>query len=65
MRPVTEKLTVFNMLEPNDPIRARVFMEILKFLKNQSMFESLRQYLDKLPEGFSFLDLGGCKHLSL
>ena len=42
--------TVFNMLEPTDPIRARVFMEILKFLKNQGMFESLRQYLDKLPE---------------
>lgn len=42
--------TVFNLLEPTDPIRARVFMEILKFLKNHNMFESLRHYLDKLPE---------------
>ena len=42
--------TVFNLLEPTDPIRARVFMEILKFLKSHSMFENLRHYLDKLPE---------------
>ncbi|KAH6898295.1 hypothetical protein B0T10DRAFT_103254 [Thelonectria olida] len=42
--------TVFNLLEPTDPIRARVFMEILKFLRAHSMYESLRQYLDKLPE---------------
>ncbi|KAJ4144779.1 hypothetical protein LMH87_003649 [Akanthomyces muscarius] len=42
--------TVFNLLEPADPIRARVFMEILKFLKAHGMFENLRHYLDKLPE---------------
>lgn len=42
--------TVFNLLEPSDPIRARVFMEILKFLRANSMFESLRHYLDRLPE---------------
>lgn len=42
--------TIFNLLEPADPIRARVFMEILKFLRAHSMFESLRTYLDKLPE---------------
>lgn len=42
--------TVFNLLEPEDPIRARVFMEILKFLRAHSMFDALRQYLDKLPE---------------
>lgn len=41
--------TVFNLLEPADPIRARVFMEILKFLKAHSMFDNLRPYLDKLP----------------
>ncbi|OAR01482.1 hypothetical protein LLEC1_02283 [Akanthomyces lecanii] len=35
---------------PADPIRARVFMEILKFLKAHGMFENLRHYLDKLPE---------------
>lgn len=42
--------TVFNLLEPADPIRARVFMEILKFLKANGMFDNLRPYLDKLPE---------------
>ncbi|OAA73982.1 eukaryotic translation initiation factor 3 subunit M [Cordyceps fumosorosea ARSEF 2679] len=41
--------TVFNLLEPADPIRARVFMEILKFLKAQGMFDSLRTYLERLP----------------
>ncbi|KAJ6781215.1 hypothetical protein PWT90_09502 [Aphanocladium album] len=42
--------TVFNLLEPADPIRARVFMEILKFLKAQGMFDNLRPYLERLPE---------------
>lgn len=42
--------TVFNLLAPTDPVRARVFMEILKFLRAHGMYESLRQYLDKLPE---------------
>ncbi|RDA96086.1 hypothetical protein CP533_5779 [Ophiocordyceps camponoti-saundersi (nom. inval.)] len=42
--------TVFNLLDQEDPIRARVFMEILKFLKAHSMFDTLRPYLDKLPE---------------
>lgn len=41
--------TVFNLLKPSDPIRARVFMEILKFLKAHGMFDNLRTYLDKLP----------------
>lgn len=42
--------TVFNLLEPADPIRARVFMEILKFLKAHGMFDSLRSHLERLPE---------------
>lgn len=42
--------TVFNLLDSADPIRARVFMEILKFLKAHGMFESLRHYLNLLPE---------------
>lgn len=42
--------TVFNLLQPTDPIRARVFMEILKFLRAHGMYENLRHYLDKLPE---------------
>ena len=41
--------TVFNLLEPADPVRARVFMELLKFLKTHAMFEVLRPYLDKVP----------------
>ncbi|KAF7564086.1 hypothetical protein G7046_g16 [Stylonectria norvegica] len=48
--------TVFNLLDPADPIRARVFMEILKFLRAHTMFENLRQYVDKLPE---WLELWG------
>lgn len=42
--------TVFNLLDPADPIRARVFMEILKFLKAHSMFDNLRPYLEKLSD---------------
>ncbi|GJN68651.1 eukaryotic translation initiation factor 3 subunit M [Purpureocillium lilacinum] len=49
--------TVFNLLDQEDPIRARVFMEILKFLKAHSMFDNLRPYLDKLPE---WIDSWGC-----
>ena len=41
--------TIFNLLDPADPVRARVFMEILKFLKTHSMFDNLRPFLDKLP----------------
>ena len=40
--------TVFNLLEPASPIRARVFMEILKFLKAHAMFDALRPYLEKM-----------------
>lgn len=40
--------TVFNLLEPSSPIRARVFMEILKFLKAHAMFDALRPYLEKM-----------------
>ncbi|KJZ76733.1 Eukaryotic translation initiation factor 3 subunit M [Hirsutella minnesotensis 3608] len=42
--------TVFNLLDQEDPIRARVLMEVLKFLKGQNMFDALRPYLDRLPE---------------
>ncbi|KAK5990394.1 Eukaryotic translation initiation factor 3 subunit M [Cladobotryum mycophilum] len=42
--------TVFNLLEPEDPVRARVFVEIIKFLKAHSLFDNLRPYLEKLPE---------------
>lgn len=42
--------TVFNLLDPSDPVRARVFMEILKFLRAHGLFENLKHYLDRLPE---------------
>jgi translation initiation factor 3 subunit M len=42
--------TIFNLLDAEDPVRARVFMEILKFLRAHSTFESLKPYLDKMPE---------------
>lgn len=42
--------TVFNLLDQQDPIRARVLMEILKFVKAHGMFDTLRPYLDSLPE---------------
>jgi translation initiation factor 3 subunit M len=40
--------TVFNLLDPADPVRARVFMEILKLVKAHGMYESLRPYMDKV-----------------
>ncbi|KAG6089467.1 hypothetical protein E4U30_007347 [Claviceps sp. LM220 group G6] len=42
--------TVFNLLPEGDVICARIFMEIVKFLKAHSMFDTLRPYLEKLPE---------------
>ncbi|KAG5979646.1 hypothetical protein E4U55_004930 [Claviceps digitariae] len=42
--------TVFNLLPQEDVIRARIFLEIVKFLKAHSMFDTLRPYLEKLPQ---------------
>jgi len=42
--------TVFNLLSPEDPVRANVFQEILKFLKSNSMYDALKPYLERLPE---------------
>lgn len=42
--------TVFNLLAADNPLRARVFMEILKFLKRHSMFDTLRPYLSQLEK---------------
>ena len=50
--------TVFNLLDAEDPIRARVFMQILKFLKANAMFDNLRPYLDKLPEWLDTWETG-------
>ena len=40
--------TVFNLLDSSDPVRARVFMEILKVVKTHGMYDSLRPYMDKV-----------------
>ncbi|KAI9166998.1 Eukaryotic translation initiation factor 3 subunit M [Paramyrothecium foliicola] len=40
--------TVFNLLDAADPVRARVFMEILKVVKTNGMYDSLRPYMDKV-----------------
>ncbi|KAK2591830.1 hypothetical protein QQS21_010469 [Conoideocrella luteorostrata] len=42
--------TVFNLLPQEDVIRARIFLEIVKFLKTHSMFEYLRPYLENLSD---------------
>lgn len=42
--------TVFNLLPAENPIRARVLMEILKFLKRHAMFDALRPYLPHLEQ---------------
>lgn len=41
--------TIFNLLDPSNPVRFRVFIEILKYLKLSGMWESLTPYLDFLP----------------
>jgi len=48
--------TVFNLLEPNNPIRSRVFMTIVKFFRQHSMFDSLKPYLERLPAWFELWD---------
>lgn len=42
--------TVFNLLPAENPIRSRVFMEVLKFLKRHGMFDTLRPYLPHLEQ---------------
>lgn len=44
--------TVFNLLKPENPIRSRVLLEILRFFRHHSMFDSLRPYLERLPAWF-------------
>jgi translation initiation factor 3 subunit M len=44
--------TVFNLLDQKDPIRFNVFMAILRFLKQHSMFDVLEPYAKNLPQWF-------------
>lgn len=39
---------IFNMLKPDDATRYHVFSAIVKYLKNNGMFEHLKKYLPKL-----------------
>ncbi|KKA31128.1 hypothetical protein TD95_000590 [Thielaviopsis punctulata] len=41
--------TIFNLLPPTNPVRFRVLLEILKYLKISGMWESLTPYLEFLP----------------
>jgi hypothetical protein len=41
--------TIFNLIEPENPIRYNVFKAILRFLKSHGMFDTLRPYLKNLP----------------
>ncbi|OAA33782.1 Eukaryotic translation initiation factor 3 subunit M [Moelleriella libera RCEF 2490] len=40
--------TIFNLLPQEDVIRARIFLEIVKFLKAHGLFDTLRPYLERL-----------------
>ncbi|KAI0818135.1 hypothetical protein GGR55DRAFT_59820 [Xylaria sp. FL0064] len=42
--------TIFNMLKPDDDLRFNVFMAILRFLRQHSMFENLKPYLKSLDD---------------
>ncbi|GAO13785.1 uncharacterized protein UV8b_03985 [Ustilaginoidea virens] len=50
--------TVFNLLPEEDGIRARIFLEIVKFLRAHGLFDSLRPYLDKLGDWLASWDAG-------
>ncbi|KAL5614347.1 uncharacterized protein BROUX77_000184 [Berkeleyomyces rouxiae] len=41
--------TIFNLLPASNPVRFRVLIEILKYLKQGGMWENLRPYLEFLP----------------
>lgn len=41
--------TVFNLLAKDDPVRFNVFMQIVRFIKNHNMFESIKPALKNVP----------------
>ncbi|PHH55024.1 Eukaryotic translation initiation factor 3 subunit M [Ceratocystis fimbriata CBS 114723] len=49
--------TIFNLLPSSNPVRFRVLLEILKYLKQGGMWESLRPYLEFLPAWIQEWDL--------
>jgi len=42
--------TIFNNLEPTNPLRYNVFMQICRFLKHNNYYEGLRPMLKNLPK---------------
>jgi translation initiation factor 3 subunit M len=50
--------TVFNLLPPDSQVRFRVFMEILKFLKQHTLWESLRPYLPYVSQWADTWNIG-------
>jgi translation initiation factor 3 subunit M len=42
--------TIFNNLEPTNPLRYNVFMQICRFLKQNNHYEGLRPMLKNLPQ---------------
>lgn len=49
--------TIFNLLGKNDPLRYNVFMQILKFVKQHSMFDSIKPGLKNIPGWMEAWDL--------
>ncbi|KAI2614457.1 uncharacterized protein GGS25DRAFT_471810 [Hypoxylon fragiforme] len=47
---------IFNLLEPENPLRYNVFMTILRFIKENGMLDTITNYLSSLPEWFKDWD---------
>lgn len=50
--------TVFNLIDPKNPIRFNVFSAILNFLKSQGSFDVIEPYLKNLPTWFDDWNTG-------
>ncbi|KAL2756345.1 hypothetical protein ACRALDRAFT_2042488 [Sodiomyces alcalophilus JCM 7366] len=50
--------TVFNLVDPKNPIRFNVFSAILKFLKSHAMFDVVQPYLQHIPTWFDDWNTG-------
>ncbi|CRK31582.1 hypothetical protein BN1708_018779, partial [Verticillium longisporum] len=50
--------TVFNLIDPKNPIRFNVFSAILKFLKAHGMFDTIEPYLKHIPTWFDDWNTG-------
>lgn len=50
--------TVFNLIDPKNPIRFNVFSAILKLLKAHGMYETVEPYLKQIPTWFDDWNTG-------